>query len=114
MKRRLYLVSFGDSRQYRIEFDDVANVDPFHHTNPVAEVEKEIKDYLENLFPGESLAYFDSAKVEEVDINDAAKYADYPVLDAKAVKEIEAELNTELQVRDANCKLDANARFDKI
>ena len=30
--KRLYIVSFGDSRKYRVEFEDVANVDPFHHT----------------------------------------------------------------------------------
>lgn len=113
-RRRLYLVSFGNSRQYRVEFDDVANVDPFHHTNPIAAVEKEVKDYLEKEFPVENLAYFESPKVEEVPVADAAKYADYPVLDAAAVEEIKQVLKTGVEVMAADRKNDCNARFAEI
>lgn len=49
--KRLYIVSFGDSRKYRVEFEDVANVDPFHHTNPLASVEADISEYLEGFSP---------------------------------------------------------------
>lgn len=93
-KKRLYIVSFGDSDKYRVEFDDVDNVDPFHHTNPLAHAEHEIEDYLNRMFPDEPLAYFETPKVTEVRWEDRAKYASYPVLDEEAVKKIESTLRT--------------------
>lgn len=112
--KRLYIVSFGDSRKYRVEFEDVANVDPFHHTNPLASVEADISEYLEGFFPGESLAYFDTPKVTEVYWKDRAEYESYPVLDAAAVKDIEAELRKEVENREDQQRLDCNAPYAEI
>ena len=55
-KKRIYIVSFGDSDRYRVEFEDVANVDPYHHTNPMKGDEAEITSYLKKLFPREALS----------------------------------------------------------
>lgn len=110
-KKRLYIVSFGDSKKYRVEFEDVANVDPFHHTNPLEEVESDIKEYLENLFPAEALAYFETPKITEVYWKDRAEYESYPVLDAMAIKDIEAELKVEVENRNDQDVLDCNAPF---
>lgn len=113
-KRRLYLVSFADSRQYRLEFDDVDNKDPFHHTNPLAGVEKELKEALDKEFAGRCTAYYTTPKVEEIPLKDHAKYDDYPVLDAKAVDAIKKEIITEAKVRQADDLNNANARFAEI
>lgn len=110
-KKRLYLVSFGESNQYRVEFDDVANVDPYHHTNPLAETEAEIKEFLDAEFPGESLAYFDTPKIEEVDWAKREDYASYPELDAAAVEDIKRILKTGVENFENQEALDLNAPF---
>lgn len=113
-KKRLYIVSFGDSKKYRVEFEDVENTDSFHHTNPLTDVEAEIKVYLDKLFPGEALAYFATPKITEVYWDDRAKYESYPELDAAAVKDIEAELKVEVENRNDQNSLDRNAPFAEI
>lgn len=113
-KKRIYIVSFGDSYHYRVEFEDVANVDPFHHTNPLAGTEEEIKNYLERLFPGEPLAYYETPKIEEVNWEDREKVAKFPVLDDKAVKDIEALLKREVENRADQKTLDMDAPFANI
>lgn len=113
-KKRLYIVSFGDSDKYRVEFEDIANVDPYHHTNPLAGVEVEITDYLRRLFPGQPMAYYDTPKVTEVEWKDREKYASYPVLDEKAVKKIEAELKIEVENRGDQEMLDRDAPYSDI
>lgn len=113
-KKRLYIVSFGDSKKYRVEFEDVANVDPFHHTNPLESIESDIKGYLEGLFPGEALAYFETPKITEVYWKDRAEYESYPVLDATAIKAIEAELKVEVENRDDQNRLDCNAPYAEV
>lgn len=112
--KRLYIVSFGDSNQYRVEFDDVANVDPFHHTNPLERIEAEIETYLEGLFPGKPLAYYITPKVIEVNWEDRDKYVSYPVLDDKAVKEIEAVLRTGVENMESQNTLDINAPYAEV
>lgn len=113
-KKRIYIVNFGDSDRYRVEFDDVANVDPYHHTNPLKNVEAEITEYLGKLFPGEPLAYYETPKIEEVYWEDREKVADIPVLDADAVKKIEAQLKVEVENRNDQNMLDSDAPYSNI
>lgn len=113
-KKRIYIVSFGDSDRYRVEFEDVANVDPYHHTNPLKGVESEITKYLNKLFPGEALAYYDTPKIEEVYWKDREKYADIPLLDEAAVKKIETGLKVEVENRNFQDMLDSNAPYANI
>lgn len=113
-KKRLYIVSFGDSNKYRVEFEDVANVDPFHHTNPLCKVEAEIEEYLGKLFPGEPLAYYETPKVTEVNWDDRAEYESYPVLDDTAVKEIEAVLKKGVENMESQKVLDNNAPYADV
>lgn len=113
-KKRLYIVSFGDSDKYRVEFEDVANIDPFHHTNPLREVEAEIESYLSHLFPGQSLAYYDTPKVTEINWEDREKYSSYPVLDENAVRKIETVLKTEVENRGYQNMLDSDAPYSDV
>lgn len=113
-KKKLYLVMFGDSREYRVEFEDVKNVDPFHHTNPLEGVEKELTDYLRGEFPEESLAYYVTPKVTEIEWDEHDKYADYPVLDDKAVEEIKEVLKRGVEVMEQNKEENSDAPYSNI
>lgn len=97
-----------------MEFKDVANVDPYHHTNPLEEVEKEIKDFLEKEFPGEALAYYSTPKITEVDPSRPDEYEKYPVLDKIEVEKIKTELKRQVEVRNDDNTLDSDAPFSNI
>lgn len=113
-KRRLYIVCFGNSRKYRVEFEDKANVDSFHHTDPLAKVKAKIANDLDKIFPGEPLAYYETPKITEVSYDDKDEYESYPVLDEDAVKDIEKELRKEIQDRNDLDLLDRNAPFNDV
>ncbi len=113
-KKILYLVRFCDSREYCVEFEDIKNVDPFHHTNPLEEVEKELTDYLKGEFPEESLAYYVTPKVTEVEWRDHDKYASYPMLDAKAVEDIKETLRRGVEVMVQNQEDNSDAPFSNV
>lgn len=114
IKRRIYIVGFGDSDKYLVEFDDVDNKDPYHHTNPLEKVEDELKEYLSKEFPGQPNTYFTTPKVTEVEYSHKAQYSEYHPLDANAVEAIKENLKREMQVREANERRDRNAPFDEI
>lgn len=113
-KKRLYIVSFGNSREYRVEFDDVDNRDAFHHTNPLKGIETEIAARLEKEFPGQALGYFETPKVTEVDYADRDKYASYPELTPEAVKDIEEVLKKEIEVRAQDREDNLDAPYSNI
>lgn len=96
---RLYIVSFGDSRQFRYEAD-VESEDAMHHADPFAAIEKELTDYLEEKFPGQTFAYFTMPKATEVDPSHKELFASYPELDAKAIADLKKELAREVEERD--------------
>lgn len=112
-KKRLFIVSFGNSREYRHEVIDPGDSATLLHKNPLEEVETRIKEYLSLKFPGQSLAYFESAKATEVDPNDE-RYADYPVLDEEGIEAIEKELVTEVEMRGAERMLDRDAPYSDV
>lgn len=113
-KYRIYLVSFVNSRQYRLEFKDVVNPYNFKHYNPLAEVEQQISEYLTINFPDCSLAYYETPRVEEVEWKDRTNYETYPPLDQTAVKEIEEVLKNEIENHANQKKLDLNAPYAEI
>lgn len=109
--QRIYIVSFGDSNQYRFTFDDKNDGYALHHSNPLANVEKEIRTYLESLFPNVGLAFYYTPKVVEVEPSHAARYQAYPPLDAKAIEEIKHVLAKEVRDRRSIEELNSNAPF---
>lgn len=113
-KHRMYIVSFGDSDKYKVEFEDKDNVDPYHHTNPLDHIEKELKDYLDKLFPGQPNAFLTTPKVTEVECDHKDQYAQYKPLDASAVEEIKKILKRGMEMRDADRDLDSNAPYAQI
>lgn len=112
-KTRLYLVSFGDSRQYRFEVPAYQG-DPRNRKSPFLDIEKELTDYLSAQYPGETFAFFTSPKVEELPEDMRDKFNSYPPLDAKAIKAIEEELRTEVANRADQQMLDSDAPFNNV
>lgn len=112
-KKRMFIVSFGNSREYKLEVADTGDSKALMHKNPIEDVEVKIKEYLSNRFPGETLAYYETPKVIEVAEGDK-EYEGYPVLDESALKEIENVLATQVEMRDDDKLLDRNAPFDSL
>lgn len=77
-------------------------------------VDKEVKEYLEKQFPGQSLAYFETPKVTEIREADLAEYKNYPKLDATAVKEIESVLRKGINIRQEDNILDSDAPYSDV
>lgn len=113
-KKRLYIVSFGESDEYRLEFDDVANTDAFHHTNPLNNLETELSDYLSSEFPGKTFTFLTTPKVTEVSYDNIEKYKSYPILDAKAIEEIKKVIFNEAEMKMNDAELNLNAPFAEV
>lgn len=112
MEKKLYIVSFGESAKYRMEYEVPEGTDPLHKPNPFAEIEKELEEYLHKQLPeSDDLAYVTSAKATEVYEDHREKYASYPVLDAEAISKIKEELLKEARVRMANREENLNAPY---
>ncbi len=115
-KKKLYIVSFGDSRKYRLPFTEKDFSDGLHHAdmNPLFPIENEIRAYLDELFPGENLAFYTSAKVTEVEWDHRDKYESYPLLDQEAVSAIKQELAKEVRDMMATQELNSDAPYSNI
>lgn len=112
-KKKLYIVSFGNSDKYRYEYTVPAGSDELHKPDPFAAIEKRLTDYLLKEIPtAQDVAYYTSARATEV--HNDAKYASYPVLDEKAIESIEKILATEVRNQLANERFDLNAPYAKI
>lgn len=110
-KNRLFIVSFGDSRKYRMEYSDALDPQALVHSAPFTEIENELNSYLKSEFPDETFAYYTSPKVTEVDWSHRDQYSDYPLLDAKAIDSIKKLLANEVRDMNANRQLNDNAPF---
>lgn len=113
-EKKLYIVSFGDSEKYRFEFTPKPQMDPLKKCNPLADLEKNLHDFLEEKFPGRTFAYLVTPKITEVRIDHEEQYADYPVLDSKAVDQIKKVLVEEVKSRADLLQLNDNAPFSSI
>lgn len=110
---KLYIISFGDSRKYRM-FYDAKTGKAKSALLPFVEYEKELNAYLGGLFPGETFAYYTTPRITEVEAAHADKYADYPLFDSKAKEEVKEELVREINVMNDNRALNDNDPWGKI
>lgn len=111
---RILLVSFGDSKEYIYKFSDSHEPYSMEHAHPLEKIEDEIKSYLEEKFPDQSVAYYYSARVTEIQPEHAAQYSSYPELNAEAIEEIERVLTKEIEARAAIEELNSNAPFNDV
>lgn len=104
-KRRMYIVSFGDSRKYRILVDSEDNENAL---KPVVDTENELNRFLAREFPGETFAYYTTPRVTEVNPEHADKYASYPPLDSRAIEDVKDVLIREIEVMNSDRELNSN------
>lgn len=114
-KEKLYVVSFGNSNKYLYSYTEPDDADSLSKPNPFEAIEKQLKEYLQKEFPEvQNLAYYTSPRATEVYSDHAEKYASYPVLDEKGMKEIEKVLSTEIRNDMANKRFDLDAPWSNI
>lgn len=108
-RKRLYIVSFGDSHEYRMFYDgDEARI---QYNPPLSEVERELNDYLKARFHDDKVTYYTEPKVRAVAWEERDRYADYPMLDAKAVEDLKELLATEIRDMNSTAELNDNAPY---
>lgn len=110
--RRMFIVSFGNSRQYKVTYEP--NRDGGSALAPFVSLEKELNDYLAGRFPGETFAYYTTPRVTEVDVKHEANYADYPTFDRSAVEDVKRELTREIEVMNSDKELNSNAPWGEV
>lgn len=115
-KKRLYIVSFGDSRKYRLPFEENSYDDNLHHSDrsPLNKVERELNAYLKAKFPDKMFSYFTTPKVEEVAWDERDKYESYPLLDETAMTDIKGVLVREVQDMQSTRELNSDAPFSDV
>lgn len=99
----LYIVSFGDSDQYRTTCPDC-----------IKQVSDKVKAYLSEKFPGTKTLDFTLPTVSKVPAGREADYTSYPELDADAVERIKQVLADEMDNRAFQKSIDRNAPFADI
>lgn len=115
-KKKLYIVSFGDSDKYRMLFTEQPSADGLHHSGmtPLAEIERKLNDYLTEKFSEGNYAYYTSPRVTEIEWEHRDQYEDYPMLDEEAVKVIEDVLALEVKVMLDNEELNQDAPYSNV
>lgn len=106
-EKQLYIVSFGDSRQYRMMYDG-KDAD---HSPLLTEVETELNDYLKAEFPEDAYTYYTTPRVVPIEWSDREEYMDYPELDRKAIEDIKQVLASEIRDMNSTDRLDRNAPY---
>ncbi len=115
MEKKLYIVSFGNSRKYRMDYTIPTDADPLRKPNPFADIERQLTAYLRREAPEASdLAYFTSPKATEVRPEHAQQYSSYPPLDARAIQEIEKLLLKEVRMRLDNRLENSDAPYSDV
>lgn len=113
-RKRLYIVSFGNSDRYRYEYDVPAGTDMLRKPSPFAAIEKRLNDYLSARFPQARLAYFTTPKATEVYWDHRDRYKSYPPLDEKAIKAVEKTLAHQIQDFLTVRSLNSDAPYGKV
>ncbi|MCM1378025.1 MAG: hypothetical protein NC186_06225 [Prevotella sp.] len=108
--KKLYIISFSDSRKYRLETAIPEGAERSIEKKPIEDIEAVVKDYLKKRFPDEPLAYFFTPRVEEISWEHRDQYADLPELNDEEISLIEKELAGEVEQMEAVRKV--NSFFD--
>ena len=101
-----YLVSFGDSDKYEVDFP--GKLDEFKNSDIVKGLKDKVTSYLKEKFPSGNFENVVPLHIEEADGKD------YPKLDATEIKDLLKNAVTQLGVEKFTSKLNLNAPFDKL
>lgn len=105
---KLFIISFGDSRQYRLEIDCREGKADCSPSARLTALENELNKYLHTEFAQSSFKYYTSPKVTEVEWKDRDKYNSYPRLDNYAIEDIKRTLSREVKNMNSVKKLNNN------
>lgn len=101
-----YLVSFGDSDKYEVEFP--GTLDQFKDSDIVKNLKEKASEFLKDKFPMGNFADIVPLHIEETDGKD------YPKLDLSNLSGMLKNAATQIGVEKFTSKLNLNAPFDKL
>ena len=105
--KHLYLISFGTGSEYRYYAKSAAPVE--------IKTADDVKAFLKKEFPDAAgMKFIVTPDVKAIPRGDEGKYAAYPELDSVTLKDIEAHLETEHEVKRATKELNSDAPYDDI
>lgn len=112
-KQRLYIVRFGNSAAYRLEFSGTK--EELEASPRMKEVEDTLAEYLKSKIPVcNHVKRLTTPVIHEVESEDAPKYAGYRELDAEAIEALKHVVLTEARNYQDQKELDRNAPFADI
>lgn len=101
-----YLVSFGDSDKYEVEFP--GSLDQFKDSDTLKGIKDKVNEFLKDKFPMGNFADIVPLHIEEADGKD------YPKFDMSKISELLKNAATQIGVEKFTDKLNLNAPFDKL
>ena len=101
-----YLVSFGDSDKYEVDFP--GSLDEFKNSDKVKDLLDKVEGYLKDKFPMGNFKDIVPLHIEETDGNGS-----YPKLDTATITDLLKNAVTQIGVEKFTNKLNLNAPFDK-
>lgn len=102
-----YLVSFGDSDKYAVEFP--GNLNQFKDSDILKEIRQKVNTYLKEKFPTGNFSDIVPLHIEE-----ASGDTEYPKLDLSDLSGLLKNAATQIGVENFTDKLNLNAPFDKL
>ena len=102
-----YLVSFGDSDKYAVDFP--GSLEEFKNSDKVKELKDKVNEFLKDKFPAGNFENIVPLHIEEADGK-----TEYPALDFSKVKDLLKDAATQIGVEKFTDKLNLNAPFDKL
>ena len=101
-----YLVSFGDSDKYEVDFPGSLN--EFQNSDIVKNLKDKMTNFLKEKFPTGDFSDIVPLHIEEADGKD------YPKLDLSKIQDLLKNAVTQIGVEKFTDKLNLNAPFDKL
>lgn len=111
--RRIYLVRFGNSAEYRVDFP--GSKEELEASSKLKELEASLAEYIRSKLPVcNHIKRLTTPVVREVEAENSGKYSDYPELDEKAVEALKDVVLTEARNYQDQKELDRNAPFADV
>ena len=103
-----YLVSFGDSDKYEVDF--AGNLEEFKNSDKVKDLLDKVEGYVKEKFP----AAGDIKNIIPLHVEELTDGKAYPKLDVTKVGDLLKDALTQVGVEKFTDKLNLNAPFDKL
>ena len=101
-----YLVSFGDSDKYEVDFP--GSLDDFKKSDKIKGLVEKVENFVKEKFPSANISDILPLHIEEADGKD------YPKLDGAQITDLLKNAMTQIGVEKFTHKLNLNAPFDKL